>query len=168
MREDELDFSAKAAEAELKELEEEIGELNGLDDELGDSFGLGTRFMGNTLGARFVFPEEWKEQLSFYKELEESASTKTSIIRGGKKADNLEFDGVIREIELDLDRAAAKKRPEASAEVVEAVSEQISAITEAVAVEAVNEVDDAAAESVEAEPVAEIEPVIEDSAPASE
>jgi predicted RNA-binding protein with RPS1 domain len=38
MREDELDFSSKIAEEERKELEEELGELMGLDEDMGDDF----------------------------------------------------------------------------------------------------------------------------------
>ena len=42
MREDEQDFNSKAMEAEAKELEEEIGELGGMDDDMIDCVGFGS------------------------------------------------------------------------------------------------------------------------------
>ena len=42
MREDEQDFNSKAMEAEMKELEEEIGELGGMDDDMIDCVGFGS------------------------------------------------------------------------------------------------------------------------------
>jgi hypothetical protein len=42
LREDEQDFNSKAMEAEMKELEEEIGELGGMDDDMIDCVGFGS------------------------------------------------------------------------------------------------------------------------------
>lgn len=42
LREDEQDFNSKAMEAEAKELEEEIGELGGMDDDMIDCVGFGS------------------------------------------------------------------------------------------------------------------------------
>jgi hypothetical protein len=50
MREDAADFSSKLMETELKELEDEIGELSGLDDELADSMGFGSAVSMNSKG----------------------------------------------------------------------------------------------------------------------
>ena len=64
LREDEADFSSKAMEAEIKELEEEIGELNGLDDDMVDCVGFGQSFQPTKIGS-FVsmsaIPADWKE-----------------------------------------------------------------------------------------------------------
>ena len=51
-------------EAEIKELEEEIGELNGLDDDMVDCVGFGQSFQPTKIGS-FVsmsaIPADWKE-----------------------------------------------------------------------------------------------------------
>ena len=65
MREDEQDFNSKAMEAEAKELEEEIGELGGMDDDMIDCVGFGssthTQRVGSfvsmsSLPAEVIFP----------------------------------------------------------------------------------------------------------------
>lgn len=136
MREDAADFSSKIAEAEAKELEEEIGELNGLDDDLGD-FGLGSKFYGGSIGitlSSLSLPEEWKSQLEFFKELETSEKQKNSSLRGGKKFEQVEFEGVVKEIESDLEKSASRvKRDdvvEASVPEAVAVSEPVTATAE--------------------------------------
>jgi predicted RNA-binding protein with RPS1 domain len=113
MREDEADFSVKAMEAELKELEEEIGELHGLDEDLeADDFGLGAKFFGNRVGASvgFSIPAEWRDKLSYLQEMDETIKIKSTLLKGGKKADNLELEGVIREAEQEIERRASQSR----------------------------------------------------------
>ena len=54
-------------EAEIKELEEEIGELNGLDDDMVDCVGFGQSFQPTKIGS-FVsmsaIPADWKEVIT--------------------------------------------------------------------------------------------------------
>ena len=75
LREDASDFASKIQEAELKELEEEIGELSGLDDELVDSLGFGTTLNTKRFGS-FVpidsLPDAWKKDMSFFRDTEVS------------------------------------------------------------------------------------------------
>lgn len=117
MRQDEADFSAKAMEAEIRELDEEIGELNGLDDELGEEFGLGSKFNGNRVGANIALsslPSEWRDQVEFFKESSEAEKIKSTGLKGGKKFEQLELEAMVREIEMDLERASKAKRSAAT------------------------------------------------------
>jgi predicted RNA-binding protein with RPS1 domain len=112
MREDELDFSSKIAEEERKELEEELGELMGLDEDMGDDFlDLGTKFNVKTMGS-FIsasdLPAEWKSQMDFYKELDSFETTKLSSLKRGKVAEAEEFDKLLREVEVELENAATR------------------------------------------------------------
>jgi predicted RNA-binding protein with RPS1 domain len=58
MREDELDFSSKIAEEERKELEEELGELMGLDEDMDDDFlDLGNKFSHKKVRLLYSFAD---------------------------------------------------------------------------------------------------------------
>jgi len=64
MRKDADDFSSKVQEMELKELADDIGELNGLDEDIIDALGFGAgTFPTNKFGT-FVnkdqLPAEWQ------------------------------------------------------------------------------------------------------------
>jgi len=112
MREDASDFESKIQEAELKELEEEIGELGGLDEELIDSLGFGTvvnnKRMGSSISLSSV-PEEWRKEMSFFKETENDESNILSRLKGGKKAEQEEFEKLLREVEVELEAASARR-----------------------------------------------------------
>ena len=101
MREDEADLSSKALEAEIKELEEEIGELNGLDEELIDAVGFGQSFQPTKIGS-FVsmsaIPADWKEEMDFFKELEVTNTNKLSGLRAGKASEQAEFESLLKEV----------------------------------------------------------------------
>jgi len=127
MREDAADFSSKVVEKELEELAEEIGELNGLDEDMTepDRFGLKNPSQRSKFGS-FVslksLPNEWKEEMDFFKQLEISETEITSKLRGGKAADQAEFESLLKEVELELEQAAtrmsSRRTNNAEAEVV--------------------------------------------------
>lgn len=113
MREDAADFSSKVVEKDLEELAEEIGELDGLDLDLiePDRFGVKDPTQRARFGS-FVslksLPIEWKEDMDFFKQLEISESEITSKLRGGKAADQAEFESLLKEVELELEQAASR------------------------------------------------------------
>jgi len=125
MREDAADFSSKVVEKDLEELAEEIGELDGLDLDLiePDRFGVKDPTQKARFGS-FVslksLPIEWKEDMDFFKQLEISESEITSKLRGGKAADQAEFESLLKEVELELEQAASRvsSRRSANADVV--------------------------------------------------
>jgi len=126
MRADENDFNSKALEAEIKELEEEIGELDGLDSELIDAVGLSgglstnKKKLGSFVGSG-ILPAEWKEELEFFKELETLETSITSGLRGGKEREKSDFESLIREVEQELEKVTPK-RPEPAPIVAEAAA----------------------------------------------
>lgn len=127
LRADEADFTSKIAEAELKELEEEIGELSGLDDDLVDPLGFGTSFNSNRFGS-FVssasLPASWKTEMDFFKELDNYETTKTSGLKGGKGSEQQEFEKLIREVEMELEQASARVSRKKEEDVVVAQVEE--------------------------------------------
>ena len=104
MREDEADFSSKATEMDQKELDEEIGELSGLDADMIDSIGFGSEYKRNKVGA-FVslnaLPEEWKNQLNFIKELDTEENQKQKGLRAGKAGEAIELNALVQKMEQD-------------------------------------------------------------------
>jgi hypothetical protein len=122
LREDEADFSSKIFDAEQKELEDEIGELSGLDEEmLEDSIGLGYGYKHNRAGS-FIslssLPDDWKSQLEFIKDLEAEENIEKKGLRSGKKGESAELISLINKMEHDAQQAAAnrsKRNPENSA-----------------------------------------------------
>jgi predicted RNA-binding protein with RPS1 domain len=133
MREDEADFSSKALEAEIKELEEEIGELNGLDEELVDAVGFGQSLQPTKIGS-FVsmsaIPSGWKEEMEFFKDLDTINTKKTTGLRAGKASEQAEFEALLKEVEIELEQAAARapKAPvEPELKVVEPADEEVDA-----------------------------------------
>ena len=111
MREDEQDFSSKAFEAEMKELEEEIGELSGLDDDMVDCVGFGQSFQPTKIGSfvsMSLIPADWKEEMEFFKELESVNTIKLTGLRAGKASEQAEFESLLKEVEIELEQAAVR------------------------------------------------------------
>ena len=124
MREDELDFSSKIADEERKELEEELGELMGLDED--DEFlDLGSKYNVRKMGSYIspdALPAEWRNQIEFFKELDSHENAKKAYMKRGKVAEQEELDKLLREVEIELENAAAKapKRESAPSDESEA------------------------------------------------
>ena len=88
----------------MKELEEEIGELGGLDDEMLDATGFGYRPMqsfGSFIPASLV-PSALREQLEFFKETETAESALIAKLRGGKAVEKEELDNMLKAAELEV------------------------------------------------------------------
>jgi len=122
LRDDQADFSTKAREADMKELDEEIGELGGLDEDLIDSDGMGAfgagarefRMSGTAarLGSHITsasLPSGWQDKIEFFKDVLTAESTKVSALRKGKTAEQSEFEALLRDVEAELEAAAARQ-----------------------------------------------------------
>lgn len=130
LRADEADFSAKAVELDLKEIEEEIGELGGLDEDMTVDpigFGVGGEKGPRSRAGSFIslssLPEEWKSQISFLKELETEEQTILKGLKGGKKGEGAELASLIAKVEAEAVNAAsarASRRPREEAAVAPA------------------------------------------------
>lgn len=132
LREDEVDFSSKAAEADLKEIEEEIGELGGLDDLdlVGSGYGIGATFNSQRFGSFVSFsalPAGWKEEMEFFKELETSSSMNTADLKGGKNKENEELASILNEVEVELQQLASKQRAFKKVEATASVGDDAEA-----------------------------------------
>ena len=99
---------------EVEEINDEIGELQGLENELLDSLGMTRDSSENELFGSFVstssLPADWKEQIAFFNDFEQIESSAKSILRGGKTAEQGEFEMLLKEVEIEL-QAAAKRNP---------------------------------------------------------
>lgn len=126
MRDDEKDFSSKAFDAEMKELEEDIGELNGLDEDMmGANFGISGSFNTKSFGSFVSFsalPSEWKD-IDFFKDLETTESINTADLRAGKSKEQLELDSLLREVEVEIQQQQ-KRAPVAAAPAPEERKEE--------------------------------------------
>jgi predicted RNA-binding protein with RPS1 domain len=113
MREDEKDFTSKVAELELKELEEEIGELSGLDEDLVDTMGFGEPFNNMRLGS-FVpassLPAAWRDEIGFFEDLASSEDARVGGLKQGKSLEQDTFEKLLREVESELDKASSSGR----------------------------------------------------------
>lgn len=116
LRADEADYSAKAVELDLKEIEEEIGELGGLDDDVtSDPIGFGVggdkgpRSRAGSFIALSSLPEEWKSQISFLKELETEEQTILKGLKSGKKGESSELASLIAKVEAEAVNAASAR-----------------------------------------------------------
>lgn len=120
MRADALDSNTRMIEADQNELREEIGELEGLDEGIQDAGGFGVASNSHfRLGSFFSFegiPEEWKKEMDYFAESSAVDSTISSKLRGGQKAEQTEFESLMRELQQQED--AAKVRVSRSAEQV--------------------------------------------------
>ena len=132
MREDQADFSTKVREADLKEMEEEIGELSGLDEDLLDSDGMGAlgaggaNFRMSSNAARIgnyvsgtTMPKEWSDKIDFFKDVFSAESTKVTALKKGKSAEQSEFEALLREVEVELEAMSARqpRKPASEADV---------------------------------------------------
>ena len=133
LREDAADFSSKIEEAELKELQNDIGELMGLDDDMfsmADFNMMSTGPMnvgGHNMGLLEQLPDDWKSEMTFFKELSNTASSLDAMYRGGKASEQQEFDALIREVETEIN-ANKKSMPDIE-DVPEVAPEAVSAET---------------------------------------
>jgi predicted RNA-binding protein with RPS1 domain len=113
MREDQADFSTKVKEADLKELEEEIGELSGLDENLIEPELSAASIISS--GQKLVnyvslagLPAAWKSEMGFLKGSAEGETSKVATLRQGKTLEQSEFEALLREVEVELDEAAKR------------------------------------------------------------
>jgi len=124
MREDAADFSSKVRDAEMKELEEEIGELMGLDDDMSSGIGFGsTTSLSSKKVGQFVslssLPAEWKAEMEFFKELEKAEGDRKIGLKAGKASEQSEFESLLREVEVEIDASNARAPRRDDAPVVE-------------------------------------------------
>jgi len=119
LRQDMSDASAKQVEQETKALNEDIGELNGLDDMLNeDYFGMGVSFNNKQFGASVPvegLPDAWVKELSFFKESSNFKDETDAILKGGKKSEQAEFEKLLREVEIELDAVSPRRSKQAPA-----------------------------------------------------
>lgn len=134
LREDAADFSSRVNEQELKELQSDIGELMGLDDEMFEMADLTMMSRGPTsvgasaMGIMDQLPEDWKSELSFFKETSTTQSALDSMYKGGKATEQSEFDALIREVEVEIQASKKSGRGEPEIEVApEAISAEAAA-----------------------------------------
>ena len=133
LREDQADLSTKIREEDMKEMDEEIGELKGLDEDLLDSDGMGalgagaaefriassTARLGNFISNAAV-PKAWTDKIEFFKDVSSAETTKVSALRKGKTSEQSEFEALLREVEAELDAQAARQpRAQAPAPVAD-------------------------------------------------
>lgn len=155
LRKDMSDASAKQVEQETKALNEEIGELNGLDEMLTeDSFGMGVSFNNKQLGASVPLeglPEAWVKELSFFKESTSFQDESTAVLKGGKKNEQAEFEKLLREVEIELDAVSPRRsKPAPPIDTVPEVANTAVA-DEAPPAEASASTEDAAPETADVE-----------------
>jgi predicted RNA-binding protein with RPS1 domain len=114
MQEDAADFESKASDKDIKELEEEIGDLMGMDEELiQDGFGIEFNYEINSLGNSIpidMIPEQWRSEMSYYNDFETEDKKRMEILRGGKKRDDQDLQGVIVLTEKEMAEANKGKR----------------------------------------------------------
>lgn len=119
MRKDADDFSSKVMEIEMRELANDIGELNGLDEDIVDTLGFGAGVLPTKQLGSFVtkssLPAEWIDELEFFKDLENGESTNMSGLKAGKKGEQEEFERLLREVEAEIAANAAAKKGSAAA-----------------------------------------------------
>mmetsp|Transcript_17708 Transcript_17708/g.39265 ORF Transcript_17708/g.39265 Transcript_17708/m.39265 type:complete len:590 (-) Transcript_17708:154-1923(-) len=146
LREDQADFSSKAVEMDLKELAEEIGELDGLDDELleADRFATSSpsskaRF-GSFVSAA-ILPAGWRDEMDFFKQLDSAEGEISTKLRGGKAAEQAEFESLLKEVEVELEQASRRGPRVVPVDPVIAVAEaaEVAEVAVAVAVPVVEE-----------------------------
>jgi predicted RNA-binding protein with RPS1 domain len=132
LREDAADFSSRVNEQELKELQSDIGELMGLDDDMFEMNDLTLMSRSpmtvgaSAMGLMDQLPDDWKSELSFFKETSTTQSALDTMYKGGKAAEQSEFDALIREVEVEIQ--ANKKSGEPEIEVApEAISAEAAA-----------------------------------------
>merc|ERR1719502_1458816 len=130
LRQDISDASAKQIEQEVKGLNEEIGELNGLDEVLSeDSFGMGVSFNSKQFGASVPIeglPDAWVQELSFFKESTSFQEESNAVLKGGKKSEQAEFEKLLREVEVELDAVSPRRSKPAADTAPEVVGSAVS------------------------------------------
>jgi hypothetical protein len=104
-RQDNEDTSSKEQEVEERELADEIGELDGMEQDMMDSAGFGIDcgdLTSHRVGSFFSLqsmPAEWRNELDYLHESESMSTALNQKLRSGKRADAMEFDALMRELE---------------------------------------------------------------------
>ena len=114
MRQEEEEFSSKGREKEMRELQEEMAGLEGLEDELIELDALQTgrpdTFRLGVFVDPAMIPAEWREELTFYKELEERDAEIQRASRVGKKGEKADFEEAVRKTQLLQQQTAGGRR----------------------------------------------------------
>ena len=114
MRQEEEEFSSKGREKEMRELQEEMAGLEGLEDELIELDALQTGSPDTFRLGVFVdpamIPAEWREELTFYKELEERDAEIQRASRVGMKGEKADFEEAVRKTQLLQQQTAGGRR----------------------------------------------------------
>ena len=83
------------------------------------------------MGLLEELPDDWKSEISFFRDLSNTATSLDAMYRGGKAAEQQEFDAFIREVEVE-NNANKKNMPEVE-DVPEVAPEAVAAEPTAVA-----------------------------------
>lgn len=160
LREDENEFSSKVLEQEMAELAEEIGELEGLDDDLSDSLGFGLPYVPSVVGRQVTKTalSAWGDEITFFKEFEATETSTVAALKGGKKAEQLEFERLLKEAEQELEQSARRPRGDSRVEAEVPTESPLVVNDSSSALET--------SEASSPEPVSEADPV--ESAPAAD
>lgn len=112
LRDDQADFTSKLFEREQKELDDEIGELGGLHEEMVDAAGYGSDVNFKKFGSfvsRATLPTDWKNQMDYFKEFEETEIAISAKLKGGKSAEQEEFEALMKEVESELTQSNLRR-----------------------------------------------------------
>ena len=82
-------------EKEFQELEEEIGELKGLDDDLPFELSSTPQSFGSYVSMS-TLPIDWREQMEYCKDADSTEQAVRSKLRGGKVAEQSEFEALLK------------------------------------------------------------------------
>lgn len=130
MREDEADFSSKAVDLDLKEIADEIGELDGMEIDLAsDPLGSGIALQrkGFNLGISLSpdqVPESWRAEMDFFRMNAEETEGMRRVLRGGKALDDQELAALLEELEQSVANGSSDQE-ELAASAVESEEEDV-------------------------------------------
>ena len=97
-------------------MQEDIGELMGLDDDMFAEPETLTLSMSSPkvgtfqVGALDGLPEDWRNEMEFYKDLESVESTTMTMMKAGKTNDQSEFEGIMRVVESDIEAKSPRRQ----------------------------------------------------------
>lgn len=150
LRADQADFSSKILEKEFQELEEEIGELKGLDDDLPFELSSTPQSFGSYVSMS-TLPIDWREQMEYCKDADSTEQAVRSKLRGGKVAEQSEFEALLKEVEMELSGPSygAPAAPVVEASAATIAADNIAVEDATIAVDAVATIAAPVEESVE-------------------